>query len=108
MAHALDSGVMRTMFGWDACIIGHRNGIEVHDAVLIEAPIGRIDADAALMGNHAECVAHRARRAGGWPERAAHGREDRAVRGAQIWQQILDLLSEHERQQEEDERRRGR
>jgi len=36
-----------------ACIMGARHGIElcapVHDAVLIEAPIERIDADVALM-----------------------------------------------------------
>jgi DNA polymerase I len=79
--HALQTGVMRTAFGWTcrtgiiefnersirnwpvqatgadilriACILGTRHGIRllapVHDAVLIEAPIERVEADVALM-----------------------------------------------------------
>ena len=79
--HALQTGVMRTAFGWKcrtgitefnersirnwpvqatgadilriACILATRHGIKllapVHDAVLIEAPIERIEADVALM-----------------------------------------------------------
>jgi DNA polymerase family A len=79
--HALQTGVMRTAFGWAcrtgvlefnersimnwpvqatsadifriACILATRHGIKllapVHDAVLIEAPIERIEADVALM-----------------------------------------------------------
>src|SRR6516164_4796117 len=79
--HALQTGIMRTAFGWQcrtgitefnersirnwpiqatgadilriACILAARHGIRllapVHDAVLIEAPLERIDADVALM-----------------------------------------------------------
>ena len=79
--HALQTGVMRTAFGWHcrtgitefndrsirnwpiqaagadilriACIMAVRNGIKliapVHDAVMIEAPISRIDDDVMLM-----------------------------------------------------------
>ena len=82
VAHALQTGVVRTAFGWTyrigivglvndrsirnwpiqsagadilriACILAVRHGIKllapVHDAVLIEAPIDRIEADVALM-----------------------------------------------------------
>ena len=81
MQHALQTGVMRTAFGWTcrtgitefnersirnwpvqatgadilriACILAARHGIKlvapIHDAVLIEAPIERIEADVALM-----------------------------------------------------------
>jgi DNA polymerase-1 len=83
IAHALQTGVMRTAFGWEcrigiveplvnarsirnwpvqsagadvlriACVLAARHGIKllapVHDAVLIEAPIERIEADVALM-----------------------------------------------------------
>ena len=79
--HALQTGIMRTAFGWTcrtgitefnersirnwpiqaagadilriACILAARHGIKlvapVHDAVLIEAPIERIEADVVLM-----------------------------------------------------------
>ena len=80
--HAMQTGVMRTAFGWTyhiglisdtnvrslrnwpiqsagadilriACILAVRHGIKllapIHDAVLIEAPDDRIEADAALM-----------------------------------------------------------
>jgi DNA polymerase I-like protein with 3'-5' exonuclease and polymerase domains len=146
VAHALDSGVMRTVFGWEchtgitefnersirnwpiqstgaeilriACIIAHRHGIElcapVHDAALIEAPIERIDADVALMQEimrSASRIVLNAQ-ADGPCELRTDAKivryPDRYMdkRGAQIWQQILDLLAEHERQQEEDERAR--
>jgi hypothetical protein len=83
VAHSLQTGVMRTAFGWEcrigliepavnarsirnwpvqatgadilriSCILAARHGIKrlapVHDAVLIEAPIERIEADVALM-----------------------------------------------------------
>ena len=81
LARALDTGIMRTCFGWQcatgilefnersirnwpiqatgaeilrvAIILGTRHGIEllapVHDAVLIQAPIERIETDAARM-----------------------------------------------------------
>jgi len=83
VAHSLQTGVMRTAFGWEcriglvepavnarsirnwpiqatgadilriSCILAARHGIKllapVHDAVLIEAPLERIEADVALM-----------------------------------------------------------
>jgi len=81
IAHAFDTGEMRTSFGWRmctgvtefnarsignwptqsagadilrvACVWAHRRGVQligsVHDAVVIEAPIDRIEADVALM-----------------------------------------------------------
>src|SRR5262249_31008515 len=83
VAHSLQTGVMRTAFGWEcrigivepavnarsirnwpiqatgadilriSCILAARHGIRllapVHDAVLIEAPLERIEADVALM-----------------------------------------------------------
>jgi DNA polymerase-1 len=81
VAHALQTGIVRTVFGWShhigiigsvnerslrnwpvqatgadilriACILAARHGIKllapVHDAVLVEAPIYRIEADVAL------------------------------------------------------------
>jgi DNA polymerase-1 len=83
LAAALDTGVMRTRFGWScytgitelkertirnwpvqangaeilriACIMATRHGLElvapVHDAVLLQAPTTRIDADVALLQN---------------------------------------------------------
>jgi hypothetical protein len=83
LAHSLQTGVMRTAFGWKyhigiiettvnarsirnwpvqatgadilriSCILAARHGIRilapVHDAVLIEAPLARIEADVVLM-----------------------------------------------------------
>jgi hypothetical protein len=81
IAHALNTGTMRTMLGWTcatgitefnarsignwpvqatgadilriACVEGYRRGLQlcgsVHDAVLIESSLERIDADVALM-----------------------------------------------------------
>jgi hypothetical protein len=83
VAHSLQTGVMRTAFGWEyrigiveptvnarslrnwpvqatgadilriSCILAARHGIRilapVHDAVLIEAPLERIEADVTLM-----------------------------------------------------------
>jgi DNA polymerase I len=83
LAHSLQTGVMRTAFGWKyhigiiettvnarsirnwpvqatgadilriSCILATRHGIRilapVHDAVLIEAPLARIEADVVLM-----------------------------------------------------------
>ena len=111
IAHALDTGVMRTPFGWTcctgitefnarsignfpvqaagadilriACVWAHRRGIElcgpVHDAVLIEAPIDRIEADVALtqeiMRRASRVVLNITR----WTVRAADRRNHRAV-----------------------------
>ena len=96
VAHALQTGIVRTALGWTyrigivgrstiarsetgrskatgadilriACILAVRHGIKllapVHDAVLIEAPIERIEADVALhAGDHAAGFADRAQR----------------------------------------------
>jgi DNA polymerase I-like protein with 3'-5' exonuclease and polymerase domains len=134
VAQALDSGTMRTVFGWEcrtgitelnersirnwpvqatgaeilrvACIMAHRRGIElcgpVHDAVLIEAPIERIEDDAELMRE----IMRRAARA----VLDCELRTDKTVvkypnrysdpRGEQIWQQMMKLLADYERRQE--------
>ena len=113
--HALQTGVMRTAFGWTcrtgitefnersirnwpvqatgadilriACIMATRHGIKlvapIHDAVLIEAPIERIEADVALMREimrrasrivlNADACRH---------ARAAHRLRDRSLSGS--------------------------
>ena len=90
-----------------ACILAVRHGIKllapVHDAVLIEAPIDRIEADVALMQE----IMRRASRivlnrdANGtielrtdykivrYPERY------RDKRGIKIWDEVMDLLAQH-------------
>jgi DNA polymerase-1 len=133
--HALQTGVMRTAFGWTchigilefnersirnwpiqatgadilriACILAARHGIKiiapVHDAVLIEAPIERIEAGVARMRE----IMRRASRivlnatTGGTHEL----RTDATIicypnrysdkRGAAIWERVLELLAEH-------------
>jgi DNA polymerase-1 len=103
-----------------ACIMMMRHGIEllapIHDAVLIEAPIERIEADVAL----AQEIMRRASRvvlnpgADGdielrtdakivrYPDRYAD------KRGTAVWERVLELLAEHERQEEASSaRRRG-
>jgi hypothetical protein len=136
LAQALNTGVMRTVFGWRcltgivefnersirnwpiqsagseilriACILGHRHGIEllapVHDAVLIGAPIERIEADAELMR---ECMCRASRVVLNADPDGPHELRTKAEivrhpdrysdkRGAQIWQRVLELLAEHE------------
>jgi DNA polymerase family A len=139
LAHALDTGVMRTVFDWQcrtgitefnersirnwpvqancaevlriALIMAHRRGIKlcapVHDAVLIEAPIEEIEADVALMRE----IMRRASRI--VLNTTADGpyelRTDAVIvrypdrfmdkRGVQIWEQMMELLARHERQQ---------
>jgi len=133
IAHALDTGVMKTPLGWEcrtgitefnertignwptqsfsadimriAAIWGHRRGIRllgtVHDAVLIEAPIERIDADVALMQDimrRASCIVLNPSNAGTielrtdvkiirYPDRY------RDKRGAQFWDEVTGLLA---------------
>jgi hypothetical protein len=135
--HALQTGVMRTAFGWYrrtgitefnersianwpiqsagadilrvACIMAVRHGIRllapVHDAVLIEAPIDRIDTDVALMRE----IMRRASRV--VLNRDASGtielRTDYKIvrypdrysdkRGAKIWDEVVELLAGLER-----------
>jgi hypothetical protein len=89
-----------------ACVWGHRRGIQlcgpIHDAVLIEAPIDRIEADVVLMQE----IMRRASRVvlGGHELRT-----DATIvrypgrycdcRGDKIWQDVLGLLAQY-RQQE--------
>jgi hypothetical protein len=133
--HALQTGVMRTAFGWTcrigilefnersirnwpiqatgadilriACILAARHGIKiiapVHDAVLIEAPIERIDMDVVriqeIMRRASRIVLNAA--ADGTHEL----RTDATIilypgrysdkRGAAMWEHVLELLAEH-------------
>jgi hypothetical protein len=93
-----------------ACILGTRHGIRllapVHDAVLIEAPVERIDADVALMRE----IMQRASRI--VLNADADGRHELRTdytivrypdrysdpRGAAIWQQMLQLLAKRQMQ----------
>jgi DNA polymerase-1 len=139
--HALQTGVMRTAFGWEcrigivestvnarsirnwpiqatgadilrvACILAARHGIKllapVHDAVLIEAPIERIEADVALMQE----IMRRASRivlndsASGTHEIRTDAKivryPDRYSdkRGREIWETVLRHLDEYRTQQ---------
>ena len=133
--HALQTGVMRTAFGWHcrtgitefnersirnwliqttgadilriACILGMRHGIRllapVHDAVLIEAPIEKIEADVALMQ---ECMRRASRIVLNADADGTHElRTDAKIirypdrysdkRGEAIWERVLQLLAEH-------------
>jgi DNA polymerase-1 len=143
IAHALDTGVMRTAFGWTcrtgitefntrsisnwpiqstgadilriACIMAMRHGIEicapVHDAVLIEAPIGRIDHDVALVRE----IMRRASRIvfNAEPNGPHELRTDATIvcypdrysdkRGRMMWDEVIDLLNQYRRQQQLDE-----
>jgi DNA polymerase I len=136
LAHSLDSGEMRTPFGWTcqtgitefnersirnwpiqslgadilriACILAVRHGIElcapVHDAVLIEAPIERIDADVARMQEfmrRASRIVLNTKADGphelrtdativSYPERY----QDK--RGQEIWATVLELVAQYQ------------
>jgi hypothetical protein len=99
-----------------ACIWAHRRGIRlcapVHDAVLIEAPIGQIEADVALMRE----IMRRASRVvlNASPDGPYELRTDATIvrypdqysdkRGRQMWTEVLDLLAQY-RQQQRAERR---
>jgi DNA polymerase I-like protein with 3'-5' exonuclease and polymerase domains len=134
--HALQTGVMRTAFGWTCrtgitefnersirnwpvqscgadilritCILASRHGIKllapIHDAVLIEAPIERIEADVALMQE----IMRRASRIvlNADPAGTHELRTDAAItryperysdpRGAAIWARVIKLLDEQQ------------
>ena len=131
--HALQTGVMRTAFGWTcrtgitefnersirnwpiqatgadilriACILATRHGIKllalVHDAVLIEAPLERIETDVALMRE----IMRRASRivlnadASGTHELRTdytivrHPDRYSDKRGDKIWAEVMELLT---------------
>jgi DNA polymerase-1 len=142
IAHALQTGVMRTAFGWEcrigivepsvnarsirnwplqatgadilriACILMVRHGIEllapVHDAVLIEAPIDRIEHDVALTR---ECMRRASRivlnaTADGTHELRTDAKiiryPDRYIdkRGTDIWTFVLRHLAGYQQRQE--------
>jgi DNA polymerase I len=147
LAHALDTGIMRTVLGWEchtgitefngrsiqnfpvqahgadilriACVWAARYGIglrgPIHDAVLIEAPIDRIDADVALMRE----IMRRASRVVLNP--AVDGtlelRTDYKIvryperytdpRGDAIWADVLQLLAEYRQQSASIRQREG-
>jgi DNA polymerase I-like protein with 3'-5' exonuclease and polymerase domains len=144
VARALNTGAMRTAFGWTcrtgitefnersignfpvqatgadilriSCIWANRRGIElcapVHDAVLIEAPIDRIEADVALMRE----IMRRASRVvlNANPNGPYELRTDATIvrnpdryrdkRGQQMWTEVLDLLARYQQQQKKTER----
>jgi DNA polymerase family A len=131
--HALQTGVMRTAFGWTcrtgitefndrsirnwpiqatgadilriACIMAASRGIKlvapVHDAVMIEAPIERIDADVALtreIMRRASRIVLNADPAGTHELRtdvAIVRYPDRYIdkRGTKIWDEVMDQLA---------------
>ena len=130
--HALQTGVMRTPFGWTcrtgitefnersirnwpiqaagadmlriACIMATRHNIKlvapIHDAVLIEAPIDRIEADAALMREimrRASRIVLNADASGTLELRTicdiiCHPDHYSDERGAEIYANVVDLL----------------
>jgi DNA polymerase I-like protein with 3'-5' exonuclease and polymerase domains len=139
LAHALDTGVMRTPMGWEcrtgitefnsrsiqnfpvqatgsdilriACIWATRYGLglraPVHDAVLIEAPIDRIEAEVALlqelMRRASRVVLNPSTGDGSfelrtdaniirYPERYSD------PRGDEIWAKVTKLLAEYQQQ----------
>jgi DNA polymerase-1 len=139
VAHALQTGVVQTVFGWThhigiigavnerslrnwpvqatgadilriACILATRHGIKllapVHDAVLIEAPVDRIEADVVLMQE----IMRRASRIvlNATVEGTHELRTDANIvryparytdkRGDAIWDHVLELLAKHEQQ----------
>jgi DNA polymerase I len=142
IAHSLQTGVMRTAFGWEcrvgivepsvnarsirnwpiqatgadilriACILMVRHEIKllapVHDAVLIEAPIERIERDVALAR---ECMRRASRIVLNATADGTHElRTDAKIirypdhytdkRGEEIWAYVLRHLAGYERQQE--------
>jgi hypothetical protein len=86
-----------------ACILGTRHGVCLvapnHDAVLIEAPIDRIEADVALMQ---ECMRRASRIVLGNHELRTDAKivrhPDRYIdeRGKTVWENVLKLLAEQQ------------
>src|SRR5262245_65055842 len=80
-----------------ACIWATRHGLRllapVHDAVLIEAPIERIEVDVALMQ---EIMRRASRVVLGTHELRTDRYTDR--RGEAVWANVLQLLAESQRQ----------
>jgi DNA polymerase family A len=130
LAAALNTGIMRTAFGWTchtgitelnarsirnwpiqadggeilriACILATRNALElvapVHDALLLQAPIGGIEKDVALLRD-IMCRAGRVVLGTGIELRTdctIVRYPDRYIdkRGIQMWDRVLELLAE--------------
>jgi DNA polymerase-1 len=99
-----------------ACIWAHRRGIKlcgsVHDAVLIEAPIDRIEADVTLMQE----IMRRASRVvlNAEPDGTYELKADATIvrspdrysdkRGRRVWANVLKLVEQYEQHQQESER----
>jgi DNA polymerase I-like protein with 3'-5' exonuclease and polymerase domains len=91
-----------------ACVWGHRRGIQlcgpIHDAVLIEAPINRIEADVKLMQEIMRRASRVVLGAGyelrtdasivRYPDRYSD------KRGEKIWTDVLSLLEQYRQQQQ--------
>jgi DNA polymerase-1 len=147
VAHALDTGVMRTPMGWTcrtgitefnarsianwpiqatsadimrlACVMAVRAGIGlcgiVHDALVIESSIERIDADVAA----AKEIMRRASRIilNSGPDGKHELRTDATIvrypdrysdkRGVAMWNEVLDLLEQYREQQKNTAREAG-
>jgi DNA polymerase-1 len=102
-----------------ACVWAARHGLElcapIHDAILIEAPVERIDADVALLQE----IMRRASRAVLTPNggTAYELRTDAKIirypdrytdtRGDEIWARVLELLAEYRATIPQDERKAG-
>ena len=93
-----------------ACIMAARHRIRnlapIHDAVLIEAPVERIEADVTDAGNYAPGIADRAQQHGDgdhelrtdaniirYPDRYTD------KRGDEIWARVIELLDRHRQRQ---------
>jgi DNA polymerase I len=142
VAHALQTGVVQTAFGWTyhigivgqinerslrnwpiqsagadilriSCILAARHNIKllapVHDAVLIEAPIERIEADVAVMQEimrRASRIVLNATAVGTHELRTdfkiiKHPNRYTDPRGDAIWEHVLQLITAHQTTQEE-------
>jgi DNA polymerase I len=99
-----------------ACIWAHRRGIQlcgpIHDALLIEAPIDRIEADVSLTQE----IMRRASRVvlNANPDGPYEPRTDATIirypdrysdkRGQQIWADVLELLEQYQQQRRTEEK----
>jgi len=98
-----------------ACILGARHGIKIiapnHDAVLIEAPLGRIDADIVLMR---ECMRRASRIVLNRDQNSTHELRTDYVkvpskeyperymdeRGAKFWAHVMQFLAEYQKKKD--------
>ena len=97
-----------------SCVWAHRRGIKlcgpIHDAVLIEAPVDRIEADVSLtkeIMRRASRVVLNANSGGPYELRAdativKHPDRYSDKRGQQIWSDVLKLLEQYREQQQKD------